>query len=71
MKLIYDEWYGTVSFAQRATYRKFNVTPSEHEDLVDEFGAENHEAITKAVKRRVRDGMYRAPWPPHFASRGA
>lgn len=63
-KLVYDEWYGTLTFAQRAAYRKFNVSPSDHDSLVDEFGADNHNDITAAVKQRSQeDGMYRAPWP--------
>ena len=61
MKLVFDEWYGELSFAQRAAYRKFNVSPSDHQDLITQFGEHNHEAITKAVKARSTSGMYRAP----------
>ena len=60
-KLIYTDDYGTVSFAQRTAYRKFNVTPSEHEDLVDEFGRANFVAITAAVKARSTKGYYQDP----------
>lgn len=59
--LIFDEWYGHVTRAQRAAYRKFNVSPFDHNLLVDEFGAEAHAEITKAVKERSASGMYRAP----------
>lgn len=62
MKIIYDEWYGRLSYAQRAAYRKYNVSPADHDDLVDEFGRDNHQAITEAVKRRSPDGMYRPAW---------
>jgi hypothetical protein len=60
-KMVYDEWYGELTFAQRAAYRKHNVSPSDHDDLVREFGESAHAAITKAVKERSTDGMYRAP----------
>lgn len=52
MKIIFDEWYGEISYAQRAAYRKYNISPSDHRDLVREFGEENHQAITNAVKER-------------------
>lgn len=58
MKIVFDEWYGELSFAQRAAYRKFNVSPSDHDELVREFGADAHAAITKAVKARSTSGMY-------------
>ena len=50
MKMVFDEWYGELSYAQRAAYRKFNVSPSDHDDLVERFGADNHAAITACVK---------------------
>lgn len=56
MKLVYDEWYGTLSYAQRAAYRKHNISPSDHQLLVDAFGANAHEAITAEVKRQTEDG---------------
>jgi hypothetical protein len=61
VKMVYDEWYGELSFAQRAAYRKHNVSPSDHDDLVREFGEQAHAAITKAVKERSETGMYRPP----------
>lgn len=61
-KMVYDEWYGDLTYAQRAAYRKFNVTPAIHDDLVEEFGADNHEAITRAVKQRSEQhGYYLMP----------
>lgn len=60
MKMVYDEWYGRLSFAQRAAYRKYNVAPADHTDLVREFGEDAHAEITAAVKERSQaDGMYR------------
>lgn len=58
MKMVFDEWYGTISYAQRAAYRKYNVSPSDHDSLVDRLGATNHAAITKAVKENTRGGMF-------------
>lgn len=57
-KMVYDEWYGELTFAQRAAYRKFNVSPSDHRSLVDAFGASNHAAITAAVKKYSDSGMF-------------
>jgi len=62
-KMVYDEWYGELTFAQRAAYRKYNVTPANHQDLVRKFGEGAHAEITAYVKAHVDDGMYRAPWP--------
>lgn len=67
MKMVYDEWYGTLSYAQRAAYRKYNVSPADHDMLVDEFGEDSHETITRVVKQRSEaNGMYVAPWPASF-----
>lgn len=47
----------------RSAYRKYNVSPADHDDLVDEFGRDAHTAITKAVKERsIEHGMYQRPW---------
>lgn len=63
MKMVYDEWYGVLAYAQRAAYRKFNVSPADHDDLVDEFGPHAHAEITAAVKRRSENGYYQGPAP--------
>lgn len=58
-KMVFDEWYGELTFAQRAAYRKFNVSPSDHDSLVDQFGADNHAGITNAVKQySAQSGMF-------------
>ena len=61
MKLVFDEWYGELSYAQRAAYKKFNVSPSDHDGLVARFGADAHDKITAFVKEHSTTGMYRAP----------
>lgn len=61
MATVFDEWYGEVSQAQRAAYRKYNVSPADHDNLVAEFGLWGHAAIIAAVKERSESGMYRAP----------
>jgi hypothetical protein len=55
---IFHESYGTVSRAQLAAYRKHNVPPAMHDELVDRFGEDNHDTITKFVKdvAAKRDG---------------
>lgn len=49
-KMVFDEWYGELTYAQRAAYHKFNVPPAMHDDLVSRFGEQNHERITAFVK---------------------
>lgn len=59
MKMVYDEWFGTLSYAQRAAYRKHNVTPYEHDRLVEHFGETAHAEITEAVKNGIgAQGMF-------------
>lgn len=53
MKIVFDEWYGELSYAQRAAYRKHNVTPVEHTELVMHFGENAHAEITNYVKRNA------------------
>lgn len=58
MKIVYDENYGELSFAQRAAYRKFNVSPSDHDALRQRLGP-NHAAITAAAKQfSARTGIF-------------
>ena len=59
MKIVFDEWYGHLSYAQRAAYRKHNVSPSDHQALADHYGPDAHAEITAAVKRHSVDGMFR------------
>lgn len=62
-KITYHESYGTVSVAQLRAYKKFNVSPSDHDFLVMDLGEENHAAITQFVIDNSKSGMYRAPLP--------
>ena len=57
-KMVYDERYGELTFAQRAAYRKHNVSKSDHDTLVDTFGETAHDAITKAVKAHSPSGIF-------------
>lgn len=57
MKLVYDEWFGELSYAQRAAYRKHNISPADHVDLAREFGRREHAAITKFVKDCAIQGI--------------
>lgn len=56
--LIFHERFGDVTRAQLAAYRKFNVSQSDHSDLVDAFGEDDHAGITAFVKRHSESGMY-------------
>lgn len=66
MKMVYDEWYGELSYAQRAAYKRYNVSPSDHDDLMDMFrkhperGTLNeHVWATEMVKRYSEEhGMF-------------
>ena len=49
-KMVFDEWYGELTYAQRAAYRKYNVPPAMHGDLIARFGEESHQRITAFVK---------------------
>lgn len=59
-KMVFDEYYGELTFAQRAAYRKNNVTPYEHTELAEHFGESEHAAITAAVKdpAHYSNGMF-------------
>lgn len=59
--MVYDEYYGELTYAQRAAYRKYNVSPYDHDELARKFGAKNHDAITKFVKENSTTGMYISP----------
>jgi len=63
-KMVYDEWYGELTFALRLVIKKRNVSPADYTDLQDEFGSDNYDAMKKAIVERSEGGMYRAPWPP-------
>lgn len=60
--ITFHESYGEVSRAQLAAYRKHNVSPADHDDLIARFYSGNHEAITKYVKDNAaqHNGSYSA-----------
>lgn len=53
-KMVYDEWYGELTYAQRACYRKYNVPPAMHSQLVERFG-DDPKAIIEFIKRMVAE----------------
>lgn len=59
---VFHERFGEVTRAQLAAYRKFNVSQSDHWNLADHFGEEDHAGITKFVKRHSASGMYECSW---------
>lgn len=56
---MFHEMYGEVSRAQLAAYRKHNISPCDHDDLVRMFG-DDSKAITAAVKEHK--GVPRKTW---------
>lgn len=46
--MVFNEWYGELTRAQLAAYRKRNVTPMDHGELVRVFG-DDRQAIIRAV----------------------
>lgn len=54
-KMVYDEWYGWLTYAQRAAYRKHNVPPALHDELRAAFG-DDPRAIVAFVKERAAAG---------------
>lgn len=60
MKIIFDEFYGELSFAQRAAYRKYNVSPSDHDHLLAYFHDDAHKEITEYVIENAKQngGMF-------------
>ena len=58
MKIVFDEWYGELTFALRAKIRKHNVSPTDYRMLEDEFGQGNYAAIQQAIVERSETGMY-------------
>ena len=63
-KTVYDEWYGELLVEQRAAYRKYNVSPADHDDLVERYDG-NRDKITAAVVALSAEGMYRPPFGGH------
>jgi hypothetical protein len=57
-KIIFDEAYGNLSFAQRAAYRKYNVSPSDHDMLTQIVRKDAHADLTQIVKDYSPNGSF-------------
>lgn len=62
-EVIYTDDYGDVTRRMWNLWRKRNVTPAEHDDMVDHFGRGAHDEMVEWVESHTVDGSYRAPWP--------
>lgn len=50
--------YGYVTKKEWNVCRKHNVSPSDHDSLVEIYGRGNHEGIVDAIKEFSCNGMY-------------
>lgn len=55
---IYTDSYGDVTEEEWKVCRKHNVSPSDHDMLVEVYGRSDHEAIVDAIKKFSRNGSY-------------
>lgn len=58
--MTYHELYGDVSVAQLRAYKRYNVSPADHDALVNIIGATHHNDIVAAVKRHSPKGYFSA-----------
>ncbi len=60
METIYTDDYGPVTDEQWQLYRERNVSPADHDELLDVYGrgAASRDLILAAVRDCSRDGMY-------------
>lgn len=63
-EVIYTDSYGHVSRRQLENYRKHNVSPADHDDLVDYFGRGSHAGMAHAAG----NSMFRAAGSTLFSS---
>ncbi len=58
---VYTDDYGQVTEEQWQLYRERNVSPADHDDLLEVYGrgAASRELILAAVREFSREGMYR------------
>lgn len=57
-KMVFDERFGELTFAQRAAYRKYNVSQSDHDMLTDIVREDDHAGLTDIVKRYSPSGNF-------------
>lgn len=58
---LFNENFGWVTKKQLAAYRKFNVSPMDHDILADRYG-DDSEAIIADIKRNSLNGYYQPVW---------
>lgn len=60
---VFQEAYGTLSEHQWKAYRKYNVSPSDHDFIIQVLGYTESDdaAIVCHILRNLRNGMYCVP----------
>jgi hypothetical protein len=58
MSMTFDESYGTLPTNLLRAYRKFNVSPADHDLLVDRLG-DDWKTILAVVESSSSDGYYK------------
>ena len=63
MTTTFQEAYGTLTTAQWEAYRKYNVSPSDHDFIVQVLGYSESDdaAIVCHILRNLHNGIYYAP----------
>lgn len=64
-KMVYDEYYGEIGFAERTAIRKHNVSPSDYQDVLEAFRMSriplpSPELRTKLINAFSTRGMFSA-----------
>ena len=61
-KLVYTDAYGNVTEEQWQLYRERNVSPSDHDELLDVYGHGDagRDLILAAVREYSRNGQYQS-----------
>ena len=59
-KMVYDERFGEITFAQRAAYRKFNVSQSDHDSLAQQYGKQIEAALWVEIDAQQRRSRWAA-----------
>ncbi len=61
--LVFDEWYGYLLPEQAKLYRKHNVSPADHQMILDLLGYQESDraAIICHVLRHIPNGQYHLP----------
>lgn len=59
-KMVYNEWYGEIPFTLNRAIKKYNVSPSDYDMLVNDFG-KDFAVIEAKVKEWSLDGYFQYP----------